>query len=242
MELPTITFQEALKKEEEYKKKIRTTRPQSIFGPNLHQPPIKETTSSERRPPFCINAESAAQRFPLQSQPQTSAIQRPLQSTSPVLPPRPPTAAVQSTTNPNQQQRNWPPNKPRPPPQHKLPPYVQISKPPPPMSYWCKLCKIDCTTEYNFRAHIGGKRHQAVKFSILDGRSNARGESSRNHNRRNTNQTWNQNENENRDAECYVRQEGETSGLASTSEFESSVNSAGASNNLEGLIDLTTDE
>ncbi|KAJ3702817.1 hypothetical protein LUZ61_006522 [Rhynchospora tenuis] len=239
MELPTITFEEALKKEEEYKKKIRVTRPQSIFGPNLRQPPIKEATSSERRSPFYTNAESVAQRFPLQSQPQTSPIQR-----SPVLPPRPPIAAVQSTANPNQQQRNWPPKKSRPPPQHKLPPYVQISRPPQPMSYWCKLCKIDCTTEYNFRAHIGGKRHQAMKLSVLEGRSNARGDSSRNLNRRNTNQTGNQNqnENENRDAECEVRQEGEISGLASTSEVESSVNSAGASNSSEGLIDLTSDE
>lgn len=40
MELPTITFEEALKKEEEYKKKLKTTRPLPV-GPNLHQVPIK---------------------------------------------------------------------------------------------------------------------------------------------------------------------------------------------------------
>ena len=47
-----------------------------------------------------------------------------------------PTPALQPTPKPNQQQRNWPPMKPRPPRQHKLPPYVQISRPAQPMSYW----------------------------------------------------------------------------------------------------------
>jgi hypothetical protein len=40
MELPTITFEEALKKEEEYKKKLKATHPRPV-GSNLYQAPIK---------------------------------------------------------------------------------------------------------------------------------------------------------------------------------------------------------
>lgn len=105
----------------------------------------------------------------------------------------------------------------------------------------CKLCKIDCTTEQNFRAHIAGKKHEAKKLAILEGRNNARGESSGHHNRRNTNQNRNHNLNENRTVECEVRQEGEASGSASAREVESLVKSVGPSDGLDGLIDLTTD-
>ncbi|KAF3332551.1 Zinc-finger of C2H2 type [Carex littledalei] len=246
MELPTITFEEAHKKEEEYRNKLKMTRCRPV-GSNFHQVPIRETTSREQRYPFCTNAEPGARGLPVQSQPQIS----PNQTSTP---------ALQPTPKPNQQQRNWPPMKPRPPRQHKLPPYVQISRPAQPMSYWCKLCKIDCTTEQNFRAHIGGKKHEAKKLAILEGRSNARGESSGNHNTRNKKENRDQNGSKNIAAECEVVQEGEASGSTSRAaecevvqegeasrstsaqEVESPVESTGPSNGLDGLIDLTNDE
>jgi Zinc-finger of C2H2 type len=107
----------------------------------------------------------------------------------------------------------------------------------------CKLCKIDCTTEQNFRAHIGGKKHEAKKLAILEGKNNARGESSGNYNRRNTNQNRNHSLNESRESDCeVVRQEGEASGSALARETESSVKSAEPSNGSDGLIDLTSDD
>lgn len=41
-------------------------------------------------------------------------------------------------------------------------------------SFWCKICKVDCVTEFNFGAHIGGKKHKAKKLEILGNRNNAR--------------------------------------------------------------------
>ncbi|VAH86863.1 unnamed protein product [Triticum turgidum subsp. durum] len=34
-------------------------------------------------------------------------------------------------------------------------------------SFWCKICKVDCVTEFNFGAHIGGKKHKLKKQLIL---------------------------------------------------------------------------
>lgn len=44
-------------------------------------------------------------------------------------------------------------------------------------SFWCKICKIDCVTEFNFKAHIGGKKHKAKKLEILANRNTGRPDS-----------------------------------------------------------------
>ncbi|CAL4941369.1 unnamed protein product [Urochloa decumbens] len=41
-------------------------------------------------------------------------------------------------------------------------------------SFWCKICKVDCVTEFNFGAHIGGKKHKAKKLEILGNRNTGR--------------------------------------------------------------------
>lgn len=38
-------------------------------------------------------------------------------------------------------------------------------------AFWCKICKVDCVTEFNFGAHIGGKKHKAKKLEILGNRN-----------------------------------------------------------------------
>ncbi|KAL6894561.1 hypothetical protein ACP4OV_008659 [Aristida adscensionis] len=41
-------------------------------------------------------------------------------------------------------------------------------------SYWCKICKVDCVSEFNFSTHIGGKKHKAKKLEILGNRNTGR--------------------------------------------------------------------
>lgn len=41
-------------------------------------------------------------------------------------------------------------------------------------SFWCKICKVDCVTEFNFGAHIGGKKHKLKKQLILGNRTTGR--------------------------------------------------------------------
>ncbi|KAG8088551.1 hypothetical protein GUJ93_ZPchr0010g8810 [Zizania palustris] len=41
-------------------------------------------------------------------------------------------------------------------------------------SFWCKICKVDCVTEFNFSSHIGGKKHKAKKLEILGNRNTGR--------------------------------------------------------------------
>jgi hypothetical protein len=34
-------------------------------------------------------------------------------------------------------------------------------------SFYYKIYKVDCVTEFNFSAHVGGKKHMAKKLEIL---------------------------------------------------------------------------
>ncbi|KAG2549837.1 hypothetical protein PVAP13_9KG297539 [Panicum virgatum] len=38
-------------------------------------------------------------------------------------------------------------------------------------SFWCKICKVDCVSEFSFAAHIGGKKHKAKKLEIFGNRN-----------------------------------------------------------------------
>jgi len=41
-------------------------------------------------------------------------------------------------------------------------------------SFWCKICKVDCVSEFSFAAHIGGKKHKAKKLEIFGNRNTGR--------------------------------------------------------------------
>uniref|UniRef100_A0A0D9XIN4 C2H2-type domain-containing protein n=1 Tax=Leersia perrieri TaxID=77586 RepID=A0A0D9XIN4_9ORYZ len=107
---PTITYEEALKRELEYRQKIERSYPHLLVGLNGAPALLKEVGSCSS--PDLLMRKSAHDSY---------------------------------TPRPN------------------LVP-----------SFWCKICKVDCVTEFNFGAHIGGKKHKAKKLEILGNRNTAR--------------------------------------------------------------------
>lgn len=69
---------------------------------------------------------------------------------------------------------NWYPSKKKVKGPHLPSQILQCPRPNVVPSFWCKICKVDCVTEFNFSAHIGGKKHKAKKLEILGNRNNGR--------------------------------------------------------------------
>lgn len=79
-----------------------------------------------------------------------------------------------SFTTVRSQPANWYPSKKK--VKVQQPPSQAVQSPRPNLvpSFWCKICKVDCVTEFNFNAHIGGKKHKAKKLEILGNRNPGR--------------------------------------------------------------------
>ncbi|KAJ3673971.1 hypothetical protein LUZ60_005963 [Juncus effusus] len=194
MEFPTICYEEALAKEIEYKKRLKMIRFEGSYHTTLME------SSEEPRPLQSITNPFSQTQTQTQTQIQTqiqSQTQIQIQINSDFR------TQTQTRSYPSITQRQIQPisrhrqmRRRQVPPHHSLTPYMQmqISRPAQPLSYWCKLCKIDCTNEHNFRIHIGGRKHQASKLAVTQGRNRAfgTGESSGNQNRRSQNQIENQ--------------------------------------------------
>lgn len=72
------------------------------------------------------------------------------------------------------QTANWYPTKKKVKVPHTPSQILQCPRPNVVPSFWCKICKVDCVTEFNFGAHIGGKKHKAKKLEILGNRNTGR--------------------------------------------------------------------
>jgi hypothetical protein len=145
---PTITCEEALKRELEYRQKIERSHPHLLVGLN-GSPALLNEVGSGSSPDLSMRNSAHDSYMP---SPQACFVGSTVQ--------RPPA--------------NWYPSK------KKLKvlqhPSQALQAPRPNLipSFWCKICKVDCVTEFNFGAHIGGKKHKAKKLEILGNRNNAR--------------------------------------------------------------------
>ncbi|KAF8729002.1 hypothetical protein HU200_018313 [Digitaria exilis] len=142
---PTITLEEALRREMEYREILERTHPNLLIALN-GDPKMQKEVSTDS-----ISDASKRKLAPESTVPQQhssfsfSAAQR--------------------------QSANWYPSKkkvkvPQPPSQILQCPRQNVVP-----SFWCKICKVDCVTEFNFGAHIGGKKHKAKKLEILGNRN-----------------------------------------------------------------------
>uniref|UniRef100_J3N1T1 C2H2-type domain-containing protein n=1 Tax=Oryza brachyantha TaxID=4533 RepID=J3N1T1_ORYBR len=145
---PTITCEEALRRELEYRQKIERSHSHLLVGINRDHPLLKDVGSGSS-PDFLTRNSALDSSIPSA---QTCFVGSTMQ--------RPPA--------------NWYPSK------KKLkilqPPSQALQTPRPNLvpSFWCKICKVDCVTEFNFGAHIGGKKHKAKKLEILGNRNTGR--------------------------------------------------------------------
>lgn len=90
----------------------------------------------------------------------------------------PPQQSSFSCVTGQKQPQNWYPTKKKVKVPHLPSQILQCPRPNVVPSFWCKICKVDCVTEFNFSAHVGGKKHKAKKLEIL-GKRNAGGPASR---------------------------------------------------------------
>uniref|UniRef100_A0A0D9XIN6 C2H2-type domain-containing protein n=2 Tax=Leersia perrieri TaxID=77586 RepID=A0A0D9XIN6_9ORYZ len=145
---PTITYEEALKRELEYRQKIERSYPHLLVGLNGAPALLKEVGSCSS--PDLLMRKSAHDSYV--PSPQAcfvgSSVQRP--------------------------QASWYPSKKKLKVQQHPSQALQTPRPNLVPSFWCKICKVDCVTEFNFGAHIGGKKHKAKKLEILGNRNTAR--------------------------------------------------------------------
>jgi hypothetical protein len=79
----------------------------------------------------------------------------------------PPQKSSFSCVTGQKQPQNWYPTKKKVKVPHLPSQILQCPKPNVVPSFWCKICKVDCVTEFNFSAHVGGKKHKAKKLEIL---------------------------------------------------------------------------
>ncbi|KAF0929613.1 hypothetical protein E2562_022981 [Oryza meyeriana var. granulata] len=145
---PTITCEEALKRELEYRQKIERSHPHLLVGLNGAPALLKEVGSGSS--PDLLMRKSA----------HDSCV------------PSPQAYFVGSTVQ--RMQANWYPSKKKLKVQQHPSQALQTPRPNLVPSFWCKICKVDCVTEFNFSAHIGGKKHKAKKLEILGNRNTAR--------------------------------------------------------------------
>ncbi|ONL94454.1 hypothetical protein ZEAMMB73_Zm00001d028001 [Zea mays] len=79
----------------------------------------------------------------------------------------PPQQSSFSYVTGQKQPQNWYPTKKKVKVPHLPSQILQCPRPNVVPSFWCKICKVDCVTEFNFSAHVGGKKHKAKKLEIL---------------------------------------------------------------------------
>ncbi|TKV94249.1 hypothetical protein SEVIR_9G281500v4 [Setaria viridis] len=145
---PTITFEEALRREREYRKRLDRTHPHLLTALNGAPEQQKE-----------VGTDSVTVAFKRKLAPENSVPQQ--QSSFSC-------SAVQ------RQPGNWYPLKKKVKVPHPPSHIQQCPRPNVVPSFWCKICKVDCVTEFNFGAHIGGKKHKAKKLEILGNRNTGR--------------------------------------------------------------------
>lgn len=144
---PTITYEEALRRELEYRKRLESTHPHLLIGLNGATVLSKEISTDS-------TPDLLKRKFPESSMP------------SPQL--------SYNFTTARSQPANWYPSKKKVIVRQPSAPAVQMSRTNSVPSFWCKICKVDCVTEFNFGAHIGGKKHKARKLQILGDRNTRR--------------------------------------------------------------------
>uniref|UniRef100_A0A0E0EWP3 C2H2-type domain-containing protein n=1 Tax=Oryza meridionalis TaxID=40149 RepID=A0A0E0EWP3_9ORYZ len=145
---PTITCEEALKRELEYRQRIERSHPHLLVGLN-GSPALLNEVGSGSSPDLSTRNSAHDSYVP---SPQACFVGSTVQ--------RPPA--------------NWYPSKKKLKVQQHPSQALQAPRPNLIPSFWCKICKVDCVTEFNFGAHIGGKKHKAKKLEILGNRKNAR--------------------------------------------------------------------
>ncbi|GJN39979.1 hypothetical protein PR202_gb29136 [Eleusine coracana subsp. coracana] len=145
---PTITFDKALRREMEYRQRLERTHPHLLVA-------LYGTSETQKVKVFSVTPDASKRK----------------------LVPECSISVQQSSFNcatTQRQPQNWYPTKkkvkvPQSPSQILQCPTRNVVP-----SFWCKICKVDCVTEFNFGAHIGGKKHKAKKLEILGNRNTER--------------------------------------------------------------------
>ncbi|KAG2538714.1 uncharacterized protein LOC120690670 isoform X1 [Panicum virgatum] len=145
---PTIIFEEALWREMEYRKRLEKTHPHLLIA--LNGAPERQKK---------ISTDSICDDFKRKFAPDSTVPQQ--QSTFSC-------SAVQRQT------ANWYPIKKKVKVPHLPSQILQRPRPNVVPAFWCKICKVDCVSEFSFGAHIGGKKHKAKKLEILGNRNTGR--------------------------------------------------------------------
>jgi len=144
---PTIIFEEALWREMEYRKRLERTHPHLLVALNGAPERQKE-----------VGTDSISDDFRRKLAPDSTV---PQQQSS-------------FSCSAVQRQTAWYPIKKKVKVPHLPSQILQCPRPNVVPSFWCKICKVDCVTEFNFGAHIGGKKHKAKKLEILGNRNTGR--------------------------------------------------------------------
>lgn len=147
---PTITFDEALRREMEYRKRLEKTHPHLLVALNG----ASETQKFED----VVTAIPDVSKRKLVPECIISAQQ----------------SSLSCATTTQRQPQNWYPTKKKVKVPQSPSQILQCPRPNAVPSFWCKICKVDCVTEFNFGAHIGGKKHRAKKLEILGNRNTGR--------------------------------------------------------------------
>ncbi|PVH31708.1 hypothetical protein PAHAL_9G217400 [Panicum hallii] len=151
--LPTIIFEEALWREMEYRKRLERTHPHLLIALNGAPEWQKYFEFQE------VGTDSISDDFRRKLAPDSTVPQQ--QSSF-------------SCSTVQRQTANWYPIKKKVKVPHLPSQILQSPRPNVVPSFWCKICKVDCVTEFNFGAHIGGKKHKAKKLEILGNRNTGR--------------------------------------------------------------------
>jgi len=144
---PTIIFEEALWREMEYRKRLERTHPHLLVALNGAPERQKE-----------VGTDSISDDFRRKLAPDSTV---PQQQSS-------------FSCSAVQRQTAWYPIKKKVKVPHLPSQILQCPRPNVVPSFWCKICKVDCVTEFNFGAHIRGKKHKAKKLEILGNRNTGR--------------------------------------------------------------------
>lgn len=148
---PTITYEEALRRELEYRRRLERTHPHLLIALN-EAPALSRETCTDSTPDVLKRKLTPESNMP---SPQSSF----------------------NFTAARSQPANWYPSKKKVivrQPASQAMQAVQIPRTNSVPSFWCKICKVDCVTEFNFGAHIGGKKHKLKKQLILGNRTTGR--------------------------------------------------------------------
>ncbi|KAE8819347.1 hypothetical protein D1007_02849 [Hordeum vulgare] len=148
---PTITYEEALRRELEYRRRLESTHPHLLVALN-EAPVLSREICTDSKP---------------------DVLKRKLTPGSNMPSPQPSFHFNAGRSQP----ANWYPPKKKVivrQPASQAMQAVQIPRANSVPSFWCKICKVDCVTEFNFGAHIGGKKHKLKKQLILGNRNTGR--------------------------------------------------------------------